>query len=284
MLSKIRKSAVAAAVLMLCTAGASMAASVTAKFTGVDSAKGENVTVKFMNSYSNATSYTNYGTFAGALKWSASGSGLGWNNNLFVGPASFSTFCIEFTQHISNNQVINYGIENLAAAPKPFGNPPGNPAGPGMGGHTGLGTTRAKDTLIRQLFNEFYGTLGTDKASWAGFQVAIWKIVFETNTVNAANGFTNIQQGNFQLHSAPAAVVTKTNTYLSFLTGAGANEPLRNGLWALTNGTAQDQVFLDPLTTSSSVPPVIPLPPAAWAGVALMGAIGVRKAVKSKLS
>lgn len=281
MIATIRKTAAAAALVVLCTAGSTFAASVTAKFTGVDSARGESVTVKFQNSFANATSYTSYGTWAGALNWSASGAGLGWNNNLFPGPNSFQTFCIEFTQHISNNQVVPYTIENLSAAPKPFGNPPGNPAGPGMGGHNGLGTTRAKDTLIRQMFNEFYGTLGSDKASWAGFQVAIWKIIFETNTVNAANGFTNIQQGNFQLQTASANVIARTNTYLTFLTSnLGAVEPTRDGLWALTNGTAQDQVFLNPLVSSST--PVIPLPPAAWAGIALMSAIGVRKMIKNR--
>lgn len=281
MLTTFRKTAVAAALIMACSAGSAFAASVTAKFTGVDSARGDNIGVRFQNSFANQTSYTSYSTWAGALNWSASGARLGWSGQSFPGPATFNTLCIEFTQHISNNQTIAFQVENLANSPKPFGNPPGNPGGTGMGGMNGLGTTRAKDTLIRQLFNEFYSTLGTDKHAWAGFQATIWKVIFETNTVNAANGFTSIASGNFQVNSANANVISKANQYLSFLTSAnGAAEPTRDGLWALTNGTAQDQVFLDNLTTSST--PVIPLPPAAWAGVAMLSALGVRNMVRAR--
>lgn len=275
MLAIARRSALLAAVLLAGTASSTLANTVTAKFTGADTSRGQNVTVSFMNSFAGETTYTNTDVFAGALNWTTTGAGLGWNTHLFPGPATFQSFCIEFTQHISNNQTVEFAIENLAHAPKPFGNPPGNPASPGMGAQNGLGTDRAKDTLIRQLFNEFGNSLGTTKAAWAGFQVAIWKIVFETNTVNHIGGFTDVTKGNFQINPSATAVVNHANSFLSFLV-ANPNEPMLNGLYALTNSTAQDQVFLDRLTPASSTP-VIPLPPVAWAGIALLTGLGARK-------
>ncbi|MFN4242000.1 MAG: hypothetical protein ACK4PI_02060 [Tepidisphaerales bacterium] len=270
-----RQSALLAAALLVSTASSALANTVTAKFTGPDTSRGQNVTVNFMNSFAGETTYTSTTVFAGALNWTTVGSGLGWSTSLFPTPATFQTFCIEFTQNITTNQTVTYQIENLAAAPKPFGNPPGNPGSPGMGGQNGLGTTRSKDTLIRQLFNEFGDSLGTTKAKWAAFQVAIWKIVFETNTVSHAGGFTDVTQGNFQINPSATAVVSHANSFLSFLV-ANPGEPLRNGLHAFTNDSAQDQVFLDNLTPASSSP-VVPVPTAAAAGLALMGGLGVRR-------
>lgn len=270
-----RHAACLAAVFLVGTASSAQANTVTAQFTGVDTSRGQNVTVHFQNSFAGATTYTTEQVFAGALNWTTTGAGLGWSTTLFPTPATFQTFCIEFTQNISNNQTVTYQIEDLAAAPKPFGNPPGNPAAPGMGGQNGLGTSRSKDTLIRQLFSEFGDSLGTTKPKWAAFQVAIWKIVFETNTVNHLSGFTDVTQGNFRIDPSASAVVSHANSFLSFLVN-NPNEPLRNGLYAFTNNGAQDQVFLDTLTPASSNP-VVPVPTAAVAGMTLLGGVGLNR-------
>lgn len=252
------------------SATSALAATVTTNYSGLRP-NALAVRIAFNNTRDSAPGTQNYHVYAGQMNWSNS------VGNGFSVPSSFFTYCIEFTQNVKTSGSTTYTVENLADAPKPFGNPPGNPSA-GMGVENGLGTTRKKDTLIRQLWNNFSTAAAATNTASAAFQLAIWKIIYEDST--SANAFTNITVGNLRYTESDANLISTANSYLSWLTNAAnANASQAGGLVAFTNSQFQDQIFND---TSGGNPPSfgatpIPLPASVAMGGSLFAFMLVRR-------
>jgi hypothetical protein len=163
---------------------------------------------------------------------------VNWTGSPTNAPAlrgAFTTFCLELTQDISPGSTYVYNLVALESAPKP-----GSAA---TGGAGGMGA--AKGTEIRQLWTAFHGSIGSDGAKAAAFQLAIWKIESDWGTGAAATDFT---KGNFQA-SGNTSATTLASTWLTNLT-LNTYAPDQS-LMALSSGSYQDQLV--------SVP--VPLPP-----------------------
>lgn len=214
---------------------------------------------------------TDYAVYAGQLNWSTSDSTLG---------PTFQTFCIEFTQDVYIGSSYTYStLSDIGMAPYPYVAPTGTIAG-GMSTVDGLGTTRDKETLIRQLWGQYYNSthdgiaIGayTDSIETAAFQVAIWKILYETST-NAADQ-TSLTSGSFELNNG-GLVAAEASNYLTWL----LNNPdagMAVGFTALSSPTAQDQLYFGG-TTSRLQTPSVPVPSSAIAGSGLLAALGFKR-------
>jgi hypothetical protein len=209
--------------------------------------------------------------YAGALNWSSQNSPFG---------STFSTFCIEFVQDVDFNQTYSYTtLSDIGLAPYPYVAPTGNGA-TGMESVLGLGTTRNKETLLRQLWGEFYASTKdglaagsyNDSIETAAFQVAIWKILYECSQ-NAVDQ-TSLNSGIFKLNNG-GLVGSKATEYLDWLI-AHPTADLANGLTALSNPTAQDQILFTGLPSPISSP--VPLPTTAAMGASVLGVMTLKRA------
>lgn len=217
--------------------------------------------------------------YAGALSFTNSV----WSANYPNGPTNFRTYCIEFSQDVNVGQTVLYTLDNLGNAPKPLGGD--NPGSPGMGGGDGLGLAgRARDTLIKQLWSRYIdgtgvsgaelGLIVDDRLKSAGFQLALWKIIYET----VPGSFLDVSAGagNIKILGSDADTLAAIGFAESYLTNlaAGTNWTQAFGLYALTSDTAQDQLIqlVDVNLTS-----VVPLPASVWSGGALLVGLGLMR-------
>ncbi len=153
------------------------------------------------------------------------------------GLGDFLAFCVDLAQTLKPGQ--SYSVEAL-----PF-------------------STAAVANLDR-LFTGFY-TGVTDRLSAAAFQVAIWEIITDSDTVLdlASGGFTAANR-----HGASGDVIASATALLNGLSGAGAGG---YQITFLRSATSQDLITVSP----------VPLPGAAGllaASVLAFGAIRRRRA------
>lgn len=236
------------------------AATVNATLTGVG--LNQIVSVKY-----NGSDYTAY---AGQLNWSSANSPFG---------STFNTFCIEFVQDVDFNVGYDFTtLSDIGLAPYPYVAPTGDGT-TGMESILGLGTTRNKETLLRQLWGEFYDSTKdgvasgsyTDSIETAAFQVAIWKILYESSTTT--DDQTSLVSGVFKLNNG-GLVGNKATEYLDWLV-AHPTASQAIGLTALSNPTAQDQILFT--GTPSLIIASVPLPSSACAGTGLLAALSLKR-------
>jgi hypothetical protein len=178
-------------------------------------------------------------TIAGQLHWITDATDAGF-------PPTFTTFCIELTQHVSNNSK-KYTLVDLENAPSP-----GSGTG-GAGVNGPMNTTKANQ--IRELWGRYYAGLGTSDQLNAAFQIAIWDIVYDDFVPD------------------PSPTVTLAQQWLASLTG----DPhyFEPNLIALSNRKAQDQI-----TVVTPEPTTLSLVGAGLVGV--LGYVGVGRRLRRR--
>lgn len=218
----------------------------------------------------------NYGDFySGALAWNVTSSA----NPSYPINSSVKTFCIEAVQDVWIGQTYHYDFIPLGQAPKPYSG--GNPAG-GMGNvYYSDALTLSKETALRRLWGHTdtvgglslgqQALLGSNNDMSGAFQIAIWKIIYETSTA----AFSSLTTGNVRItnFAVGSNVSNLVSTYLGYaLSGSGTYQA--NGLSAITSPDFQDQIVFTPTAPS---PSPVPLPPAALAGGVGLALVGLRQ-------
>lgn len=191
------------------------------------------------------------GTFSGGLiefTYGAGGSAAGKAAGQFVGNAGdkFVTFCIELDQTASQN-MLGYTIVNLAAAPNPATGS-SNPNAPAAYGNAIA--ARINEVVAAAIslgwINADLSLASATSAQLAATQAAIWDAIYGPGVVTASNAGVN------------SALTT-------LLGNVVAGERVK-GLRAMVSSRSQDMLY------------VVPLPPAAFAGLAtLVGVAGVAR-------
>lgn len=235
-----------------------------------------NVTFKAVDSSS--TIHFNVTAFGGNIDESVYVGAYRWNVNTGDVPTAvggvFHTFCIDFSQDISFNGVYNYDTSTpLASDPRPIAphNIAGNPV-------TGMGVEKAE--AIEELYGLHFAELGSDADKIAGFQMAIWEIIYE----DQSNQLGSLAQTTLDVSAGPyfretnadvAAIADANNDLASLFNGTNpATRTLRTdklaSLVALTSDVSQDQLIM------------VPLPRAATAGLSLLGLIAGASVLRRK--
>jgi len=160
------------------------------------------------------------------------------------------TYCTDLTQFVTSAGDV-YTVAPIASLPATTG-------WPAMGA--------AKAQAVYNLYAAAGGqqnmlTANDDYA--AAFQIALWEIIYDYNPANV--GVYSLTGGNFKVKnsdgtSLSSAVATKVGQLFGML---GTNVP-QVGLLGLTNDCSQDQII---------DVNVIPLPPAALAGLLGLGMV-----------
>lgn len=212
-----------------------------------------------------ATSYTGQTV---RFNWQRSGT-LADNNDWPYAPdlgETFNTFCIQFNQSITKGTYV-FNVSDLNSAP--IGN-----------GSTAMGADRAN--LLKYLWKQYYG-LATTATNAAAFQIAIWEIIYENINLAASSSPFDVGGGSAKFdaqknNSYTGASESLANTWLSATWSAykaGFSGTQLANVWALTHANKQDQAFLVPGPVPGPLP--VPLPASVWAGLVLLGGIGVTK-------
>ncbi len=181
-------------------------------------------------------------TTAGIFDWTRTG------GDAAAPLGNFKSVCVELDQSINIGAAYTYDVIETAEGPKP-----GIALGAGP-----MGDAKAK--LLAKLWANYMATALTSKDAAASFQVAAWEIVYDDDNDLFAGGF---QARYADLGSAPAFVQT-AQTWLDSLAGLTDTAMLK----VLTSRTHQDQLVM------------VPLPAAAWAGLSLIGAMGLRRKLR----
>ena len=129
-----------------------------------------------------------------------------------------------------------------------------------------VGLTKAN--LVRKLWDLHSADVETS-AGAASFQLALWKIVYDTGT--------DLSSGSLQARPLYGGddIPATAQDWLDQLKGNGTNP--RANLYGMSSPTVQDQVFFeDPPLTPASVS-TVPLPSALWAGGVLLAGLIVRR-------
>jgi hypothetical protein len=209
------------------------------------------VTLNSVHSFSQVDISLNGGgwtsALAGVIDWQRNGgsyTGLGGDGN---SDFKFYSFCDELTQDVYFGGSYTFTVVDLQDS-----------GGPAIG--------IAKANLISELWGLHSADADTS-AGAAAFQLAMWKIVYDTGT--------DLNTGNLQARP----MYTGDNipaTAQSWLNQLDGSHPLAT-LYGMSSPTAQDQVFFvdPPLTPAHSSP--VPLPSAVWTGTALLAGLVVRR-------
>ncbi len=142
-----------------------------------------------------------------------------------------------------------------------------------------MGAVRAD--AIRELWGLFHSSLdNADEV--AGFQLAIWKILYEPTITENPNASMDITTGHFRVTDS-GAFVGYANAYLASIVSDGQyrTDDLADNLYAISSDQFQDQIVQLPSPPILlQGPPPVPLPKTVWGGAVLMGAIGIAKRKK----
>ncbi len=162
-------------------------------------------------------SYMN--TYAGSFEWSRTGGDYAGAGAF----GSFTTYCIELSQHISFGRTYDYTVRDPEASPVPGG---------------GMGAGRA--ALLSELFGRFYSPQFLTNDAAAAFQVAVWELSHDDGLNLAAGSIRVVDNG---------AWYGTAQEWLDALDGGGP----RMDLLAMTHSTAQDQIFAVPNASTAAL-------------------------------
>lgn len=180
-------------------------------------------------------------------------------------PQYLSSFCIELGQ-FTQSGYNDFEVVSIIEAPNPESNGPGDNA-------YGADVQRRIHAVVRSAIDAGYidarlqPASGTTSAEMAAVQLGIWEAIWETSSdFDLSNGNSTLQGHNFgatnALNTALASLSLSATNYIA-LEASDFGVFKVNGLVALTSANAQDQLA------------IVPLPPAAFAGLGLLGAAGV---------
>lgn len=157
----------------------------------------------------NGSAFT--GISAGLFNWTRTGGTYAGDG----AEGEYLTFCIELTEGLGIGNSYTFDVVDVADAPNSLG---------------GMGATNAD--LLSQLWGQFFDA-SFDANHAAGFQLAVWDIVYDDDF--------NVSAGDFQVENV-ALFVDIANDFLSNLDDAGP----RADLLAKTGRNIQDQIFVVP--------------------------------------
>ncbi len=200
---RTRAFTIALTAAVLATAAGAQASVVIATFNGASPSRTFDITVNGGSTTSNVR--------AGLMNWTRTG-----GDAPGLSP-TFWTFCIELSQHVSNNQSYTYTLTAPELAPNT----------------SPMGLSRAD--LLSELFGRFIAALDfSSQNQVSGFQLAIWEIVHDDGLDLAA--------GDFQVLSGNTTARTMAQNYLNAIDGTGPRVTLQ----ALVSNTKQDQIIPTP--------------------------------------
>jgi len=165
---------------------------------------------------------------------------------------NYTTFCTDLTQEVSSA-----GTEYTLA---PITNLPVTIGYPAMGA--------GKAQKVYDLYAAANGRQYSPDGNWgAAFQIALWEIIYDGG--GSPNALTT---GAVKFRgtdgSALSTDISSKITELFNLLGSNSSQ---TGLIGLSSPCAQDQILQ-----------VVPLPPAAWAGLATLGGVFVARRVRGR--
>ncbi len=192
---------------------------------------------------------------------------------------TYATFCVDNKN--ATGTATSFELREVTNAPRSTAGNYGNPGNPytAMQAKRLAAVVKAAQDLGRMGSRGEFITTGTDDNLWsAAIQLAVWESLWEstngagwdlaggTFVLNSTNGTSNNVRNRFNTLIASATTFFNTNNV------AGGVRVLA-GTRGTTNETAQDQLV------------IVPLPPAAWAGLgALAGVMGVGYVRRRKLA
>jgi hypothetical protein len=228
--------------------------------------------------------------YTGPANSSAQVSITGLGNNVYSGPYNFSVssnpsnlnvgsslslFCLQYNVNIAlNNQMggspsnpgpqVIYTVNSLTSSSSP------------ISANNGSSASQVAN-LLNALWYQYSGN-----SDQTAFQLAVWELTYDGAT-DIKNGSANLYSGSFSipssnLPSGEAASAANATKWINGLLGSSStvstdDQGLANEgtLYALTNGTYQDQLIFVP----ASAPVVTPAPPGLiLAGIGLVAVVG----------
>ena len=183
----------------------------------------------------------------------------------FTAGSTIDTFCVDLRQSVtsanatydlhSNADDAIFGDRAIADLPVVH-----DPASPGMGA--------AKAMAVSALFQQrFFEATQSDALKSSAFQLALWEIIFEPASSDGGIGTLNLSsgEGTFRVTQGDMAARTLAQAWLDDI-AASQLGGVSDMLVGFANSSVQDQVTM-----------VVPLPPAAWAGLIGLAATAVAR-------
>lgn len=255
----VKDAALAASFMLACASYAS-AATVTATFINANPGA-QTFNINYLKPGNVAASANNIR--AGLMNWKqtsfTSGGNLVGNNN------NFAAYCIDLAQTIGGSHTFT-----VTTDPSLVPNP--STATGSLATAWAGDATKTKEAALLRLFAKHYAPSNTSGNFHAGFQLAVWEIIFETTAGNKS-----VSSGTMNATGVTAAI-TQANSFLTNLF-SGGNYALGSFVY-LTSGNHQDQIVYIPPPNPGPLPE-IPLPTAAFAGMALLGGLGFRRIARA---
>jgi hypothetical protein len=194
-------------------------------------------------------------TSAGSLLWTVLPGGS-------LPAGLLQSYCIDIFQDINFGQTVNdYSVSELHASPVYT-----------AGGYMSADRANALRELVTDVSaHASYGSpfAFTDSVHAAGFQLAVWEIVFEGDHTQLISGLLSLSGGDFKVLSGSSAAVNQANAFLGLLNGS----PSTANVMALTSPTAQDVAVLLPTTAPISAPVPEPASLLTWSMLGLLGLV-----------
>ncbi len=165
---------------------------------------------------------------------------------------NYTTFCSDLTQEASFSGT-QYTLAPIANLPLTVGYP-------------AMGATKAQK--VYDLYAGANGRQFSSDGNWgAAFQIALWEIIYDGSSSPTALTTGNVKFRNTDGSALSADITSKISELFNLL---GTNSS-QSGLLGLSSPCAQDQILQ-----------VVPLPPAAWAGLATLGGVFVARRVRNR--
>lgn len=253
------KNAALAASLVLTFASCASAGTVTATFQSANPGA-QTFNISYLKPGNVAANANNIR--AGLMNWTQTSFTTG--GNLVGNGNNFFAYCIDLAQTVNNNTF------TVTLDPSLVPNP--STATGSLATAWAGDATKTKEAALLRLFAKHYAPSNTSGNFHAGFQLAVWEIIFETTAGNKS-----VSSGTMNATGVTAAI-NQANSFLSNLF-SGGSYALGSFVY-LTSGNNQDQVVYIPPPTPGPLPD-IPLPTAALAGLALLSGMGLRRITRA---
>jgi hypothetical protein len=165
-------------------------------------------------------------------------------------PTNFRVFCVEVGQDIYVPQTSTFANVELLSPTNTITTNPGADTGPVV-----FDATRTVN--IEKLFGAFYPSSDTDTAANDAFQLALWKLAFDSDfSLTLDPGNPNQRMWIDPSNEPSPSIVNTAQGYLTAIQNDVTNQLPEAQLALLTDPTIQDQLALIPTNVSNLPEPV----------------------------